>query len=267
MMQREPAAKQAPSQRPAPFKAPPIRFRGSRHTAVVKEVFDIAKPYPETYLIRFTFDGEPKVFDFQAGQFISLFAEKDGKSISRPYSIASSPEQKDHLELCIKVVEGGFMSNYLHHVAPGTKLRSIAPLGTFVLLEPPDYPIRDTVFVATGTGIAPFISMIGHIWAMDYDIDVHMVFGCRYVHDLIYMDILQKWEKEHPNFHLYVTLSRPENSGWKGRVGYVQKVIETEITDRQNKDVYICGLHNMVEDVKNLCESLNFHWVRFEKWD
>ena len=81
------------------------------------------------------------------------------------------------------------------------------------------------------------------------------------------MDILQKWEKEHPNFHLYVTLSRPENSGWKGRVGYVQKVIESEITDRGNKDVYICGLHNMVEDVKNLCESLNFHWVRFEKWD
>jgi ferredoxin-NADP reductase len=267
MMQREPVAKPETTQRPAPFKAPPIRFRGSRHTAIVKEVFDIAKPYPETYLIRFTFDGEPKVFDYQPGQFISLFAEKDGKSISRPYSIASPPEQKDHLELCIKVVEGGFMSNYLHTVPPGTKLKAIAPLGTFVLLEPPDYPIRDTVFVATGTGIAPFISMIGHIWAMDYDIDVHMVFGCRYVHDLIYMDILQKWEKEHPNFHLYVTLSRPENSGWKGRVGYVQKVIETEIKDPGSKDVYICGLHNMVEDVKNLCESLKFHWVRFEKWD
>jgi len=233
----------------------------------VKEVFDIAKPYPETYLIRFTFDGEPKVFDYQAGQFISIFAEKDGKSISRPYSIASPPEQKAHLELCIKVVEGGFMSNYLHRVAPGTKLKAIAPLGTFVLLEPPDYPIRDTVFIATGTGVAPFIGMIGHILAMRYDIDVHLVFGCRYKHDLIYMDVLEKWERERPNFHLYATLSRPENSGWKGRTGYVQKVIETEIQDPDQKDVYICGLHNMVEDVTKLCQELNFHWVRFEKWD
>ena len=267
MMQREPAPKQATPQRSAPFKAPPIRFRGSRHTAVVKEVFDIAKPYPETYLIRFTFDGEPKVFDYQAGQFISLFAEKDGKSISRPYSIASPPEQKDALELCIKVVEGGFMSNYLHTVAPGTKLKAIAPLGTFVLLEPPDYPIRDTVFIATGTGVAPFVGMISHIFHMNYDIDVHLVFGCRYIHDLIYMDIFEKWEREHPNFHLYATLSRPENSGWKGRSGYVQKVIENEIDRPGEKDVYICGLHNMVEDVKNLCEERNFHFVRFEKWD
>ncbi|TLZ58918.1 MAG: hypothetical protein E6K13_10450, partial [Methanobacteriota archaeon] len=70
-MQREPVPKQEAPQRTAPFKAPPIRFRGSRHTAVVKEVFDIATPYPETYLIRFTFDGESKVFDYQAGQFIS----------------------------------------------------------------------------------------------------------------------------------------------------------------------------------------------------
>ncbi len=251
MMQREPVAKQAPAPRPAPLKVPPIRFRGSRHTAIVKEVFDIASPYPETYLIRFTFDGEPKVFDFQAGQFISIFAEKDGKSISRPYSIASPPERKDHLELCIKVVEGGFMSNYLHRVAPGTKLRSIGPLGTFVLLEPPDYPIRDSVFIATGTGVAPFIGMIGHIWAMKYDIDVHLVFGCRYKHDLIYM----------------VTLSRPEDSGWRGRTGYVQKVIENEIANPGDKDVYICGLHNMVEDVTKLCQEMRFHFVRFEKWD
>src|SRR5438445_13611745 len=102
MMQREPAAKQTPAQPPAPFKAPPIRFRGSRHTAIVKEVFDIAKPYPETYLIRFTFEGEPKVFDYQPGQFISLFAEKEGKSISHPYSIALVPESQYYADRCIR---------------------------------------------------------------------------------------------------------------------------------------------------------------------
>src|SRR5213596_4033482 len=169
MMREAVPAKAVTPQKP-PVREPPVKFRSGKHTAIVKEVFDIAPKFPETYLIRFTFENEP-VFDFEPGQFISLFAEKEGKRISRPYSIASWPENKDYLELCIKIVEGGFMSNYLHHVAPGTKLQAIAPLGTFVLLEPPDYPIRDTVFVATGTGVAPFVGMISHIFHMNYDID------------------------------------------------------------------------------------------------
>src|SRR3979409_1316487 len=109
----------APSRAAAPQKAvineAPVKFRSGKHTAIVKEVFDIAPKYPEAYLIRFTFEKEP-VFDFEPGQFISVFAEKDGKRISRPYSIASWPENKAHLELCIKVVEGGCMSSYVHRV-------------------------------------------------------------------------------------------------------------------------------------------------------
>src|SRR3972149_4880586 len=159
-MMREPAPARS-SAVPKPAVAePPVKYRSGKHTAIVKEVFDIAPVYPETYLIRFTFENEP-VIDFEPGQFISIFAEKDGKRISRPYSIASWPENKDHMELCIKVVEGGFMSNYLHHVPPGTKLQSIGPLGRFVIPEPIRY---DTVFVAPGTGVAPFISMLGPIW-------------------------------------------------------------------------------------------------------
>src|SRR2546426_204839 len=170
-------AKAVAVQKPA-VQEPPVKFRSGKHTVIVKEVFDIAPKFPQTYLIRFTFENEP-VFDFEPGQFISIFAEKDGKRISRPYSIASWPENKDYLELCIKVVEGGFMSNY----------------------------------------------------------------------------------------HFYPTISRPETPDWKGRVGYVQKVIENDIHDYGNKQVFICGLHDMVEDVKNLCQRLGFAYVRFEKWD
>src|SRR5436305_2086031 len=100
----------APSKATVPQKPviqeAPVKFRSGKHTAIVKEVFDITTKYPETYLIRFTFEHE-SVFDFEPGQFISIFAEKEGKRISRPYSIASWPENKAFLELCIKVVEGG----------------------------------------------------------------------------------------------------------------------------------------------------------------
>ena len=242
MMRETAPAKAVTVQKPA-VREPPVKFRSGKHTAIVKEVFDIAAKYQETYVIRFAFENE-SVFDFEPGQFISVFAEKDGKRISRPYSIASWPENKEYLELCIKVVEGGFMSNYLHHVAPGTKLPSIGPLGRFVMQEPIQY---DTVFVATGTGVAPFIAMLGHIWeqGLDDGHEFYVVFGLRYVHDLIYRDLLETWEREHPNFHFYPTISRPETPDWRGRVGYVQKILENEITDYDSKQVYICGLHDI----------------------
>src|SRR5207302_91941 len=117
-MMRETASAKATAPPKQVIHEAPVKFRSGKHTAIVKEVFDIAPQFPPTYLIRFTFENE-SVFDFEPGQFISIFAEKDGKRISRPYSIASWPENKAYLELCIKVVEGGSMSNYLHHVRPG----------------------------------------------------------------------------------------------------------------------------------------------------
>ncbi len=247
----------------AVVQEPPLKYRSARHNAIVKDVLDITPKSPETYVIRFAFENEP-VFDYQAGQFLSIFAEKDGKSISRPYSIASPPEQKQYLELAIKVVENGFMSNYLHHVPTGTKLRSIGPLGRFIMPEPVE---NDVVFIATGTGVAPFIAMVSHMFSMRYNVGIEVVFGVRYVYDLIYRQQLEAWEREHDNFRFYPTVSRPETPEWRGRVGYVQKIIENDIEHKGRKDVYICGLHDMVEQVTRLCTDLRFRRVRFEKWD
>src|SRR5438477_9987502 len=150
----------APSKATVPQKPviqeAPVKFRSGKHTAIVKEVFDITTKYPETYLIRFTFEHE-SVFDFEPGQFISIFAEKEGKRISRPYSIASWPENKAFVELCIKFVAAGFMSNFRDHVPVGTKLPTIGPLGRFVIQEANPF---DTVFVATVTGRSPFIAIV-----------------------------------------------------------------------------------------------------------
>src|SRR5437867_12655206 len=82
---------------------PTVKFRSGKHTVIVKDVFDIAPKYPQTYLIPFTFENE-SVFDYEPSQFISILAENACKRISRPYSIASWPVNKDHLELCITIV-------------------------------------------------------------------------------------------------------------------------------------------------------------------
>jgi NAD(P)H-flavin reductase len=255
-----------PSERAPAIAIPPeptIKFRPQSVWATVKEVEDLTDTIS---FVRFKIDGG--VFDFQPGQFVSVMAEKEGKSISRAYSIASPPEQKEYLELCIRKVPDGFMSNQLASLQPGAQVRMKGPLGRFILLEP---VANDIAFIATGTGVAPFISMLGHIYRKGSDIDrarhFWLFLGVRYVKEMMYRGYLDRLASEHPNFHMVWVVSRPETPEWKGRVGHVQDFLRDEIKVASGKHAYICGLRHMLEETKPICEQMGFSMVRFEKWD
>src|SRR4051812_5430490 len=94
--------------------------------------------------------------EFTPGQFVSFQHEIDGKPITRAYSLASAPHENNHFELCLNRVEGGRMSPHLFAMQPGDTIETSAPLGTFVLRE----PARDSILIATGTGVAPFRSIL-----------------------------------------------------------------------------------------------------------
>ena len=266
MMQGQQPARLATTASPpiAPQEARP-KFRAQRHFVKVRNV---AWMTPTTYQIYFAMDdsGQPgPVFDFEPGQFLSIFVEKEGKVINRPYSIASAPHEKDALELCVKVVETGFMSNYLKDRKPGDRYQVMGPLGGFILREP---VTTDVAFISTGTGVAPFVGMTKHLiqrGLMDHH--VYMFTGVRYVKELLYHDLFREWERKYPNFHYAPNISRPETPEWTGRKGYVQKAVEEVVKDPGGTTAYICGLHNMVEQSKDLCTKMGFGTVRVEKWD
>ena len=266
-------ALEAPPKTVAPVSAPASaayearpKHRAARHFLKVREVTWMT---PSTYLIYFTMDDNGQnqpVFEFEPGQFLSIFVEKDGKKINRPYSIASSPTEREALELCIKVVEGGFMSNFLKERRPGDRYAIMAPLGSFILREP---ITTDIAFISTGTGVAPFVGMTK--WLIHHNLmdghDVYMFTGVRYVHELLYHDLFLRWEQKFPNFHYVPNISRPETPEWTGRKGYVQAAVQEEIKDPAGTTAYICGLHEMVEQTKDLCQKMGFALVRAEKWD
>lgn len=257
----QPAGAKSPATQAA--QEPTLLFRPQAVWATVKEVEHLTDTIS---FVRFKMDGG--TFNFQPGQFVSVMIEKEGKSISRPYSIASPPEQNEYIELCIRKVPDGFMSNYLSELKAGTQVRLRGPLGRFVLLEP---IMNDIVFIATGTGVAPFISMLGHIYRRGSDVnpDRHfwLFLGVRYVKEMMYRDFLEKLSREHPNFHMVWVISRPETPDWRGRVGHVQDFLTAEVKDATGKQAYICGLRHMLEETKPICEQMGFSLVRFEKWD
>ena len=199
---------------------------------------------------------------FRPGQFVSLTETLHGKPITRAYSIASAPDG-NRFELCLNRVQEGIFSPYLFELNPGDTVNMQPPLGGFVLRESG----RDVILVATGTGIAPFRSiLLAHLTADPRHFT--LIFGVRYEHTLMYRVDFERLERDHPNFRFWPTLSRPD-SRWTGRTGHVQPHLLEAIGERRDLDVYVCGLKAMVDDVRVLLKKMGFDrkQIIYEKYD
>src|SRR3989338_5612818 len=176
----------------------------------------------DVYIVKFRLD---KNIEFKAGQFVNIeIPLPDGKKM-KPYSIASPPIQRNVLEFCIKRVPGGLVSNYLHDIEIGTKLKIMGPFGMFTLKENKD---ADSIFVATGTGIAGVKPMIEDLLSNGYKKNVYLIFGVRFENDVYYKQLFEELAKKHKNFFFVPTLSKPD-AKWAGEKGYVQEWIKKHV--------------------------------------
>ena len=207
-------------------------------------------------------------FGFVAGQWLSFKQLKpDGEELTRAYSIASPPEEDPRFALCLNRVQDGFMSNFLCDMKEGGEIACQGPFGDFILRP----PMRDTVFIATGTGIAPFRSMLHWLLA---DASRHqgkqfwLLFGNRYEKDIYYHNEFQHLAGQHSNFHYWPTLSRG-GVEWHGLRGYVQQHVPDIVQGRSDVHAYICGLDKMVKANRELLKSMGLDRksIRYEKYD
>ncbi len=221
---------------------------------------------PEVHHFDFEVPGT-EILDFTPGQFVSVIEETEGKEITRAYSIAS-PRDGNRFSLCLNRVADGLVSPYLFRLEPGDEIEINKPLGYFTFRHPGHH----AVFVATGTGIAPFRSIL-----LDYlprmQPHVTLLFGVRYEEGLLYGDELEKLAGEHPNFRFMPTVTRPTGS-WTGRTGRVTAHLDealgiTTPDDLATVDVYICGLREMVDDVRKELKArgLDRKQIIYEKYD
>lgn len=206
-------------------------------------------------------------FSFTPGQFISVIEPVDGKEIARPYSIAS-PRGGNRFSLCLNRIPDGVLSTYLFDLKPGDEVKIHEPLGHFTLQQRG----HRAVFIATGTGIAPFRSMLlDHMPKTQPRIT--LLFGVRYEQGLLYREEFEKLARCYPAFHFMPTITRPSES-WTGRSGRVQSHLDEALAlqaqDELNTvDVYVCGLKEMVDDVRKELKKRGFgrQQIIFEKYD
>lgn len=232
-------------------------------TTRIEKVLDLG--VQETRHFKLVF--EPgAVFEFEAGQFVNAMApsSQEQKIIKRPYSIASPPYEKGWIDLVWKRVEGGFMTNYFWKLKEGDSLQVQGPLGRFGFKKP---LAGRLVFVATGTGIAPFRAMIQQFFKDGTDREVWLIFGNRYETDILYDEEWKELAKEHQNFHYVPTISRPKT--WTGEKEYVQKLLPKYLKTPHDTHLYICGLTNMITEVQKTALEMGFgkEQILFEKYD
>jgi CDP-4-dehydro-6-deoxyglucose reductase len=239
------------------------------------------REYPS--LVNIELDPNEEAVDFVPGQFLSIrFC-----GTPRPYSIASSPNY-DLLRFCIRRVPGGRLTPQICDcLCPGEEVTIRGPNGDFTLKEPSE---RDVAFLATGTGVAPFRSMIDYIFEEGRDVyegqerDVWLFLGASWRDDLGYHEHFQQLDADHENFHYVPTLSREHYlTDWSGESDYVQRTLLHYVTDDvepapgsglqgaldaepktdvraridpSNLELYACGLNMMVNTVDETARAI-----------
>ena len=203
-------------------------------------------------------------FNFKPGQFVTFdlpIHEKANKRW-RSYSIASWPDHSNVFELVIVLDKKGLGTHYLFdQVQIGSELIFRGPQGVFLLKEPLE---SDIFMICTGTGIAPFRSMIHDIKnrGVPYK-NIYLIFGCRTRSTLLYYQEFIELAKEMKDLYYIPTLSRET---WEGKSGYVHAHYEALCAHKQPARFYLCGWRGMIDEARKRITDMGYdnHAIHLE---
>jgi len=186
---------------------------------------------------------------FRPGQFISCLLPVDGETLTRPYSIASDPEQGDRLELLLNLVPGGPGSRHLFDLRPGATVRFTGPWGTFALDRAPD---AETVFLAEGTGIAPIRPMLRRALATARH-PLHLLYAA-----------------DHPLYRDELTAPRGVVVEYVPQAALVDAAVRRwiEADADRTRHFFICGVGAVVPELRDRLRRAGYERrsVQYEKW-
>jgi ferredoxin--NADP+ reductase len=221
-------------------------------------------------------------FDFKPGQFGVLgllgseprvaeatseeIVPEPDEMIRRAYSIASSSVERRYAEFYLTLVTSGQLTSRLFALKYGSRL-FLGPKasGLFTLDRVP--PDKAVVLIATGTGLAPYLSMLRTMLVNETQRRFVVLHGARFGWDLGYRGELESLARLRPNFTYIPSITRPDqDSHFHGRMGRIQALVEQGVVEKESgvaldpaqADVFLCGNPDMVKAVKAMLEGRGF---------
>lgn len=208
-------------------------------------------------------------FRFENGQFAMIGLRVDGKPLMRAYSMASA-NYEEHLEFLSIKVPNGPLTSRLQHVQPGDKIL-INSKTTGTLIDSNLLPGKTLYMLSTGTGLAPFLSVIKDPTVYEKYDKVVLTHTCRHASELVYREMIETelpnneffGDMVHGKLQYYPTVTR-EPFQTRGRITQLiesGKLFEDLGVESFNKDsdrVMICGNPHMLTDITNYLENLGW---------
>ena len=196
---------------------------------------------------------------FLPGQYVNIGVPGSGQH--RSYSFSSAPGAQ-RMSFMIKQVPGGLMSSWLGTAQTGQALEMTGPLGSFYLRT----VTRPLLFLAGGTGLAPFLAMLEVLAVQGASQPVHLIYGVTRDQDLVMVDRLEAYAARIPGFTFSTCVADAQTA--HPRQGYVTQHMSVEALHGGNVDVYLCGPPPMVEAVQKHFKAegivpASFHYEKF----
>jgi benzoate/toluate 1,2-dioxygenase reductase subunit len=197
---------------------------------------------------------------FLPGQYVNLLVP--GADQQRSYSFSSS-SGAETLSFLARNIPPGVMSTYLREKAvPGTPVEFIGPAGSFYLREIK----RPLLLLAGGTGLAPFLSMLGKIAETGSAYPIHLGSGVSHDVDLVGVERLEEFGTKIPGFTFFTCVAAEESA--HPRKGYVTAHVEASHLNGSDVDLYLCGPPPMVDAVRawlgeQSVTQANFYYEKF----
>lgn len=184
--------------------------------------------------------------DFLPGQYVNI--DVPGSGQSRSYSFSTAPGEQ-RIGFLIKRIPGGVMSSWLQNAAVGQNLQLTGPLGSFYLRKA-DHPL---LFLAGGTGLAPFLSMLEVLARQGSEQKIHLIYGVTRDLDLVLVDQIEAYAARLPNLSFATVVA--EESSAHPRKGWVTQHMPEDMLSAGPFDAYLCGPPPMVDAVRHYFDS------------
>jgi ferredoxin-NADP reductase len=207
---------------------------------------------------------EPLLFSYKPGQFVTFILNIDNREVKRSYSMSSSPSRPHLLEVTVKRMPGGLVSNWFcDYVKLGDVLTAKGPTGKFTCFN---YPSNKMLFIGAGSGITPILSMSRWIADTASNVDVKLLASFKSPLDIIFRKEFEMLSARSKNFQVGITVT----SGWHGTdfwAGFTGRInghmLNMFVPDIQERDIFLCGPKPFSDNVKKLLRDMAFDMSRF----
>ena len=189
-------------------------------------------------------------FTFTPGQFLNVAFGIGGARMNRSYSISSSPNERDHVDLTVKREERGAVSRHLVDLLKvGDEIEAGGPVGKFTFTGT---EADSVVLIGAGVGITPMMSIARYLTEQSWPGDIFYIYGCRSPTDLIFAKDLAALALRNPRLRVIITMSKP-TPDWKGPRGRITKEFFTAaVPNLALRRVQLCGPPTMMDAIKDL---------------